>query len=104
MAPKWVENGRQDLRIYPHECPGHFQASGALPAAPNPQKYSPKLHTQRQVILVDVGWKFRDLPPSASVDVQIQRTLRRLPKDNVKNNLWSEFSLPVLVRGENIFR
>ena len=32
-ALKWVENGRQDLRIDPRACHGHFQASGTGPAA-----------------------------------------------------------------------
>ena len=32
-APKWVQNGRQVLRIDPRACRGHFLASGTGPAA-----------------------------------------------------------------------
>ena len=38
---KWVQNGRQDLRIGPRACHGHFLASGTGPAAKNPPKYRP---------------------------------------------------------------
>ena len=30
--PKWVQNGRQDLRIGPQACRGHFLAFGTGPA------------------------------------------------------------------------
>ena len=36
-GPKWVQNGRQDLRIGPLASPGHFLASGTGPAAQNRQ-------------------------------------------------------------------
>ena len=35
--PKWVQNGRQVLRIGPQASPGHFLASGTGPAAQNRQ-------------------------------------------------------------------
>ena len=34
-GPKWVQNGRQILRIDPQACRGHFLASGTGPAAQN---------------------------------------------------------------------
>ena len=39
-TPKWVQNGRQVLRIDPRACHGHFLASGTGPAAQNPPKWS----------------------------------------------------------------
>ena len=38
--PKWVQNGRQVLRIDPRTCRGHFLASGTGPAAQNRQNIS----------------------------------------------------------------
>ena len=35
---KWVQNGRQVLRIGPHESHGHSGAFGIGPAAENPSK------------------------------------------------------------------
>ena len=37
---KVVQNGRQDLRIDPWVCHGHFQASGTGPTAPRPPERS----------------------------------------------------------------
>ena len=39
-GPKWVQNGRQVLRIGPPASPGHFLASGTGPAAQNHQNVS----------------------------------------------------------------
>ena len=36
-GPKWVQNGRQAMRIDPWACRGHFLASGTGPAAQNHQ-------------------------------------------------------------------
>ena len=36
-GPKWVQNGRQVVRIGPRASPGHFLASGIGPAAQNRQ-------------------------------------------------------------------
>ena len=41
-GPKWVQNGRQVLRIGPRACRGHFLASGTGPAAKNPPTMSKK--------------------------------------------------------------
>ena len=35
---KWIQNGRQALRIHPHESYGRSQAFATGPAAPNPPK------------------------------------------------------------------
>ena len=40
-GPKWVQNGRQVLRIGPREYPSHFLASGTGPADQKPTKYDP---------------------------------------------------------------
>ena len=39
-GPKWLQNGRQVVRIDPPACRGHFQASGTTPAAKNPPRRS----------------------------------------------------------------
>ena len=40
-GPKWVQNGRQVLRIDPRACHDHFVAFGTGPATQNPQKNRP---------------------------------------------------------------
>ena len=42
-GPKWVENGRQVLRIDARASPGHFLASGTGPAAQNRQNIAQTL-------------------------------------------------------------
>ena len=39
IRPKWVQNGRQVVRIDPRASCGHFLASGTGLAAKNPPKY-----------------------------------------------------------------
>ena len=44
---KWVQNGRQVLRIGPLASPGHFLASGTGPAAQNLPKQAQKPRSAR---------------------------------------------------------
>ena len=58
-APKWFQNGRQDLRIDPRACHGHLQDSGNSPAAKKHQKMDLRWgYTAQHRVCQIQGWTF----------------------------------------------
>ena len=55
--PKWVQNGRQVLRIHPNGSHGRSQASGTGPVAPNPAPNPKSLHGTPPTKSEEPGYK-----------------------------------------------